>query len=131
MFPFLTSPTDALMAANWGVFHSSQAFTGTLWAPRAAASCTQVDSDKVAWATAYSSFISQNDADKFKGADYSIYGASMGVETPLGKNRIIGVAFGYDMGKASLLIHNLIDTGEMTVEEMQEVLDMLREGKDR
>ena len=34
-------------------------------------------------------------------------------------------------GKASLLIHNLIDTGEMTVEEMQEVLDMLREGKDR
>lgn len=94
--------SDALMAANWGVFHSSQAFTGTLWAPRAAASCTQVDSDKVAWATAYSSFISQNDADKFKGADYSIYGASMGVETPLGKNRIIGVAFGYDMGKASL-----------------------------
>ena len=34
-------------------------------------------------------------------------------------------------GKASLLIHNLIDTGEITVEEMQEVLDMLREGKDR
>ena len=34
-------------------------------------------------------------------------------------------------GKASLLIHNLIDTGEITVEEMPEVLDMLREGKDR
>jgi len=32
-------------------------------------------------------------------------------------------------GKASLLIHNLIDSGEMTVEEMQEVLDMLRQGK--
>lgn len=33
-------------------------------------------------------------------------------------------------GKASLLIHNLIDSGEMTVEEMQEVLDMLRTKKD-
>lgn len=29
-------------------------------------------------------------------------------------------------GKASLLLHNLIDSGEMTVEEMQDVLDMLR-----
>ena len=34
-------------------------------------------------------------------------------------------------GKASLLIHNLIDSGEMTVDEMQEVLDMLRQSKDR
>ena len=34
-------------------------------------------------------------------------------------------------GKASLLIHNLIDSGEMTVEEMQDLLDMMREGKDR
>jgi len=29
-------------------------------------------------------------------------------------------------GKASLLIHNLIDSGEMSVEEMQDVLDMMR-----
>lgn len=34
-------------------------------------------------------------------------------------------------GKASLLIHNLIDSGEMTVEEMQEVLDLLRKGKNQ
>ena len=34
-------------------------------------------------------------------------------------------------GKASLLIHNLIDTGEMTVDEMQDLLDMLRKGEDR
>ena len=34
-------------------------------------------------------------------------------------------------GKPSLLIHNLIDSGEMSVEEMQELLDMLRGGKDR
>jgi len=34
-------------------------------------------------------------------------------------------------GKASLLIHNLIDSGEMTVEEMQELLDMMRGGSDR
>ena len=32
-------------------------------------------------------------------------------------------------GKASLLIHNLIDSGEMTMEEMQELLDMMRKGK--
>lgn len=31
-------------------------------------------------------------------------------------------------GKASLLLHNLIDSGEMTVEEIQDVLDMLRKG---
>lgn len=94
--------SDAMMAANWGVFHSSQAFTGTLWAPRAAASCTEVEGKHTAWATAYSSFISQNGTGNFQGADYSIYGASMGVETPLGKNRLIGAAFGYDIGKASL-----------------------------
>lgn len=29
-------------------------------------------------------------------------------------------------GKASLLIHNLIDSGEMSVEEMQDVLDLMR-----
>lgn len=33
-------------------------------------------------------------------------------------------------GKASLLIHNLIDTGEMTVEEMQDLLDLLRADRD-
>ncbi len=94
--------SDAMMAANWGVFHSSQAFTGTLWAPRTAASCTEVEGKHTVWATAYSSFISQNGTGNFQGADYSIYGASMGVETPLGKNRIIGAAFGYDIGKASM-----------------------------
>lgn len=34
-------------------------------------------------------------------------------------------------GKASLLVHNLIDSGEMTAEELQNVLDMIRSGKDR
>ena len=33
-------------------------------------------------------------------------------------------------GKASLLIHNLIDSGEMTMEEMQDVLDMIRGGRE-
>lgn len=37
--------------------------------------------------------------------------------------KLLRRAFG---GKASLLIHNLIDSGEMTVEEMQDVLDMIR-----
>ena len=33
-------------------------------------------------------------------------------------------------GKASLLLHNLIDSGEMTVDEMQEVLDLLRRNRE-
>lgn len=33
-------------------------------------------------------------------------------------------------GKASLLLHNLIDSGEMTVDEMQEMLDMLRRDRE-
>lgn len=33
-------------------------------------------------------------------------------------------------GKASLLLHNLIDSGEMTVDEMQEVLDLLRQDRE-
>lgn len=33
-------------------------------------------------------------------------------------------------GKASLLLHNLIDSGEMTVDEMQEVLDLLRRDRE-
>lgn len=32
-------------------------------------------------------------------------------------------------GKASLLIHNLIDSGEMTVEEVQDVLNMIRDDR--
>lgn len=95
--------SDALQAANWGVFHSSQAFTGTLWAQRPAATCIIVDEGTLltAWGSAYSSFISQSGDSKFNGADYSIYGASMGVEAPLSKHRIVGAAFGYDIGKVS------------------------------
>ncbi len=97
------SLSDALQAANWGVFHSSQAFTGTLWAQRPAATCIIVDEGTLltAWGSAYSSFISQSGDSKFNGADYSIYGASMGVEAPLSKHRIVGAAFGYDIGKVS------------------------------
>ena len=34
-------------------------------------------------------------------------------------------------GKASLLVHNLIDSGEITPEELQDVLDLIRGEKDR
>lgn len=99
------SPEDvqAAIAANWGVFKSAQAFTGTLWSGRGVVSCVNLDSkgatDKrnLAWGTAYGhgSRIGGN------GADYSIYGAAIGLERALPKNRSLGIAFGYDCGKVS------------------------------
>lgn len=94
---------QAAIAANWGVFKSAQAFTGTLWSGRGVVSCVNLDSkgatDKrnLAWGTAYGhgSRIGGN------GADYSIYGAAIGLERALPKNRSLGIAFGYDYGKVS------------------------------
>ena len=94
---------QAAIAANWGVFKSAQAFTGALWSGRGVVSCVNLDSkgatDKrnLAWGTAYGhgSRIGGN------GADYSIYGAAIGLERALPKNRSLGIAFGYDCGKVS------------------------------
>ena len=95
---------QAAIAANWGVFKSAQAFIGTLWSGRGVVSCVNLDSKRgatdkrnLAWGTAYGhgSRIGGN------GADYSIYGAAIGLERALPKNRSLGIAFGYDCGKVS------------------------------
>ncbi|MBQ7024739.1 MAG: autotransporter outer membrane beta-barrel domain-containing protein [Akkermansia sp.] len=110
---------DAAIVSNWGVFKSSQAFTGTLWgnrsnavvlgspagtndgkAPVAAAEqpTPAAHATTLAWASAYG----QSGRISNAGADYSLYGAAMGIERQFGATgSSIGVAFGYDWGKVS------------------------------
>ena len=105
---------DAAIVSNWGVFKSSQAFTGTLWGNRSNAvvlgspagtydgkapvAIADQPSTTLAWASAYG----QSGRISNAGADYSLYGAAMGIERQFGaKGSSIGVAFGYDWGKVS------------------------------
>ncbi|MBQ3218799.1 MAG: autotransporter outer membrane beta-barrel domain-containing protein [Akkermansia sp.] len=115
---------DAAIVSNWGAFKSSQAFTGTLWGNRSnavvlddktAAPATVPNDGKapvaaaeqptpaahattLAWASAYG----QSGRISNAGADYSLYGAAMGIERQFGATgSSIGVAFGYDWGKVS------------------------------
>ncbi len=105
---------DAAIVSNWGVFKSSQAFTGTLWGNRSNAvvlgspagtndgkapvAIAEQPATTLAWASAYG----QSGRISNAGADYSLYGAAMGIERQFGaKGSSIGVAFGYDWGKVS------------------------------
>ncbi|MBQ7023630.1 MAG: autotransporter outer membrane beta-barrel domain-containing protein [Akkermansia sp.] len=105
---------DAAIVSNWGVFKSSQAFTGTLWGNRSNAvvlgspagtndgkapvAIAGQPATTLAWASAYG----QSGRISNAGADYSLYGAAMGIERQFGATgSSIGVAFGYDWGKVS------------------------------
>lgn len=106
---------DAVQAANWGVFKSSQAFTGVLWDSHTNAAVIDatpvaggknglqpaVTAQTIAWGTAYSRFSRQSSSGAFGGAEYSIYGAAIGVERQYAGGRSIGVALGYDWGRVS------------------------------
>ncbi len=105
---------DAIQAANWGVFKSSQAFVSTLWGPRTNSVIlgvpapsgkrgqrTAVGAQTIAWGSVYSSNTHQGGSGAFGGANYSIYGAAIGAERLYVSGRSLGVAFGYDCGKAS------------------------------
>lgn len=110
---------DVLGAASWGVQKSSQAFTGTLWGGRTNAvvlnTCTTTGSDEkgnvvsttlptgrtIAWGTAYGQFSELESCCDAAGADYSIYGAALGVEHQFASSRSIGAALGYDWSKVS------------------------------
>lgn len=98
---------DAMTTANWGVFKSSQAFTGTLWAPRPAESCLDLTGENkyTAWGTVYS----HNSRIGSNGADYSIYGGAIGVEKTLSAKRFIGAALGYDWGKVKPFSTSSVD----------------------
>lgn len=102
---------DAGIAAAWGAFNSSDAFTKTLWGPRSAGSCVEIGKNtpaeyaRMAWGTVYSHSSRIGSA----GADYSIYGAAVGVESKLSANRLVGVALGYDLGKAKPFTTSAVD----------------------
>ncbi|MBQ7022316.1 MAG: hypothetical protein IJN29_01965, partial [Akkermansia sp.] len=88
---------DAVQAANWGVYKSSQAFSSLLWAPRSNAvvvkniekptadgkgsiMTTEVEGRTLAWGSVYSSFSRNSSSGVFAGAEYSIVGGAIGVE---------------------------------------------------
>jgi len=120
--------TDAAAVGNWGVFKSSQAFTGTLWAnrsnavvleapapvtvpqdgkgPVAIVEATAPAAKNLAWGTVYG----QSGRISGVGADYSLYGAAIGAERQFGATgSSIGVAFGYDWGKVTPFTTTSID----------------------
>lgn len=106
---------DAVQATNWGVFRSSQAFVSALRSTRNNAVIIDAPQtgDKsglrqaaatgqtIAWGTVYSSYTHQKSSSSFSGADFSIYGAAIGIEHQFKSGLSLGVALGYDWGKAS------------------------------
>ena len=98
---------DSAIASNWGTFKSSQAFVKTLWGDRAnAVEIKTTDDGKggmipgnrtVAWGTVYG----QSARISGIGADYSLYGGSIGAEHQFVNGRSIGAAIGYDWGTVS------------------------------
>ena len=117
---------DAVQAANWGVYKSSQAFTSLLWAPRPNAvvvknietptadgkgsiMTTEVEGRTLAWGSVYSSFSRNSSSGAFAGAEYSIFGGAIGVERQFACGSSIGAAFGYDWGKASPFSTSRVD----------------------
>ena len=99
---------QSAMAANWGVFKSSQAFVSTLWGSRSnavqlMAEPTYAGVNAIAWASVYGSASRISNQGSATGANYSIYGAAIGAEFQLNSARSLGIAFGYDWGKTSPL----------------------------
>lgn len=106
---------DAVQASNWGVYKSSQAFTGVIWAPRSNAAVlrsvekpspdgkgsivtTEASGYTLAWGSVYSSISRQSSSGRFGGTEYAIYGGAMGMEHRYASGGSIGLAFGYDWG---------------------------------
>ncbi len=110
-FIYRSSNVDALAAANWGVFKSSQAFVNTLRGPRTNAITLDPYGKggkqliTCVWGTVYghSSRIGSN------GADYTLWGGALGAERALSRGRTIGAAIGYDWGKAKPFTTSAVD----------------------
>ena len=111
---------DALGAAAWGAFKSTQAFTGALRGNRTNAvnitpavpvagidskgrtvQMTMPTGQTIVWGTVYGSFSRLSTSGNCGGAEYSIYGGAVGVEHTFVSGRSLGVAVGYDWGKVS------------------------------
>lgn len=104
---------NAVQAANWGVYKSSQAFTSLLWAPHTNAVTLAAPADAkgrtLAWGSVYSSFTRNGGSGSFSGAEYNIIGGAIGVERQSVRGRSLGIAFGYDWGKASPFTTSRVD----------------------
>ncbi len=97
-----------VMASNWGVFKSSQAFVRTLWGNRS--NCAEIKPAVVAdgkgglvdasigrtlaWGAVYG----QSARISGIGADYSLWGGAVGAEHQFVSGRSVGIALGYDWG---------------------------------
>lgn len=96
---------DAVQAASWGVYKSSQAFTSLLWGARpntvVLKSPAEIEGSTLAWGSVYTSFSRISSSGNFSGAEYNIYGGAIGAEHQFVSGRSLGAAFGYDRGKAS------------------------------
>ncbi len=105
IFIYRSKDAESALVSNWGVFKSSQAFVNTLWGKRNNSVLINKGPKKVltptactiAWSTAYG----QSSRISGIGADYSIYGGSVGVERHFASKRSLGAALGYDWGKVS------------------------------
>ncbi len=117
----LKDESKNLFSNNWGVFKSSQAFVNTLWSNHAnrtllhrRASSTENNGivapcDNTGATMAWAAMYGQNARISGIGADYSLYGAVLGIEHHRPSGRKIGVAFGYDWGKVSPFHYARID----------------------
>ncbi|MBQ9836079.1 MAG: autotransporter domain-containing protein [Akkermansia sp.] len=113
---------DAVLSSAWGVYKSSQAFTSTLRANKAQAvdmSAQAYDGkggllqiapkNTLAWAAIYADDSRLSNQGHAAGANYTLYGAALGVEHRFEKGRSIGAAFGYDMGETDSLVYKNVD----------------------
>ncbi len=113
---------DAVLSSAWGVYKSSQAFTNTLRANKAQAvdmSAQAYDGkggllqiapkNTLAWAAIYADGSRLSNQGHAAGANYTLYGAALGVEHHFEKGRSIGAAFGYDMGETDSLAYKNVD----------------------
>lgn len=113
---------DAVLSSAWGVYKSSQAFTSTLRANKAQAvdmSAQAYDGkggllqiapkNTLAWAAIYADDSRLSNQGHAAGANYTLYGAALGVEHRFEKGRSIGAAFGYDMGETDSLAYKNVD----------------------
>lgn len=113
---------DAVLSSAWGVYKSSQAFTSTLRANKAQAvdmSAQAYDGkggllqiapkNTLAWAAIYADDSRLSNQGHAAGANYTLYGAALGVEHRFEKGRSIGAAIGYDMGETDSLAYKNVD----------------------